>query len=117
LNALLASANLQRLNWLTVSGGGCNNEPELRLSSDQARAITELPHLAHLELGAQLDSQSRQILSNSPALAWPSLSPSGDDEQTWRAMRAPERTPPLDAALEDTFRGMAVIWQNRSVRR
>jgi uncharacterized protein (TIGR02996 family) len=99
LRALLASPNLRGLNWLAVG------EPSLEISPDLARAITELPHLAHLQLGADMGARSKEILSASEPLAWQYLPWESDDVQYVRAMNAPDRAPPLDTALDGGPRG------------
>jgi uncharacterized protein (TIGR02996 family) len=106
LEALLASPNLRYLNWLNIRGGGTRNDPVLRMSPPLARAIIGLPHLAHLQLVGHIDAQGQRILANSSSLAWQQLSSYDEwDVQTWRALGSPERTPPLDAALEGDGRG------------
>jgi uncharacterized protein (TIGR02996 family) len=105
LKALLASLNLRNLNWLNVNAGMYGDEPDLRVSPALARAITALPNLVHLRLDAQLGPESRDILSNSNTLAWPPLFASGSDVHSWRALRAPENTPPLDTAIDGDWHG------------
>jgi uncharacterized protein (TIGR02996 family) len=97
LQTLLKSPNLLRLNWLVAGGERPGTRRYLSVSPITARAISELPNLASLELETcRLEAGSKQVLSQSTALAWVTISTSADDVQTWRAMRAPERTPPLD---------------------
>jgi hypothetical protein len=106
LQALLATPNLQNLNWLSVSDRWGRHEPALEVSPDMARSIVQLPHLAHLELNVRyMDSQTGQVLDNSTAVAWQLISHGDEDDQSWRAIRSPEQTPPLDTATEGGFRG------------
>jgi uncharacterized protein (TIGR02996 family) len=109
LAKLLAERSLRHLNWVNIRGEGRRQEPALRLSPPLARALISLPHLAHLQLVGHLDAQGKRILTNSSSLAWQQLCNPTEwgewDEQAWRALRSPERTPPLDAALGGNGRG------------
>ena len=106
LQALLASGTLRHLNWLEIAGEGWFGSAPLDVSGELARSIVSLPHLAHLQLSVdRLEAPSREILSNSDGLAWHSLSLSDQDEQSFRALRSPDQTPPLDSAQEGDYRG------------
>ena len=102
LRALLASQAARNLVWLTLDEGGHRGAPSHGLSPDLAEAMTRLPNLASVHLGlGRCDPRTRQVLSRSDSLAWVSISCRDEDDiQTYRANRAPERSPPLDAALE-----------------
>jgi uncharacterized protein (TIGR02996 family) len=93
LAALFASSNLQNLNWLNFGA------PDI--SPDIARAIHRLPHLVCLR-AAQCAVRSKEILSAGDALAWASLfdAENRGNIQAYRASLAPERQPPVDAALD-----------------
>jgi hypothetical protein len=108
LRALLASPNLRRLNWLKVSGGGYPDPTLLTIPQDIARSITELPHLAHLELWVEpLGSESRSILSSCDALAWHSIDDPLEEGYSlpWGSRWTAAQTPPLDTVLEGDWRG------------
>jgi hypothetical protein len=98
LRALLASPNLQPLNWLSVGETGLRDEPALDIAPDVAAEITRLPHLAALQLqGPQFHPRIKQILSESDTLAWTSIFCWEDrDVAADRASRAPQRWPPVD---------------------
>jgi uncharacterized protein (TIGR02996 family) len=104
LKALLGSPNLRQLAWLTLGDSGARGEPALDFTPDLAAAMTRLPHLACVRLGlGHCDPRSQQILAESGSVAWPlidELDWDSPDEQVYRSFRAPDRCPPLDAALD-----------------
>jgi uncharacterized protein (TIGR02996 family) len=105
LRALLASPNVRNLTWFSVSVGSYG-PPTTDVPPDAATALTRLPHLACLRLDGWCDPASEQILSSSDSLAWVSINNDDDvDIQTYRAKRAPERSPPVDDGLAHPFAG------------
>jgi uncharacterized protein (TIGR02996 family) len=105
LRALLGSANVRRLTWLAVSGGRFRDDPALDISEDLAGQLIDAnrtPYLTRLSLGlGHCDPRPRQILSESDSLPWVSLECGDVNIQTWRAARASECWPPVDAAFEE----------------
>jgi uncharacterized protein (TIGR02996 family) len=98
LRALAGSANLQRLTRLSAGGAYCESDYLGELPGDLAAALTRLPHLADLRLKVHdCDPRSKEILAEGLA-GWVAVDCEADqaDEQIYRAMRAPERFPPLD---------------------
>jgi hypothetical protein len=101
LRALLASPNLRQLTFLSVGGAGLVDEPVLDISPAMATEITRLPHLASLRLGGvHCEARSKQILSEDDSPAWVLFE---WDDESYRALRAPDRWPPLDETMERQF--------------
>jgi hypothetical protein len=102
LRAFLASTFLQHLTWFDLLEGDRLNDSFLDLTPKLATEITTHPHLATLRLGIRhCDPQSRQVLERSNNLAWVSIQTDDRiDMKSYRALFAPDRSPPLDPPLD-----------------
>jgi hypothetical protein len=100
LQTLLQSPNLNNLVTLTVG----DRELDFEMSPSLARAITRLPHLASLRLELRkCGAEARAILEDNDTVAWKLIETWDESTEQYRANRSPERSPPLDWAVDDRW--------------